>query len=111
MKTYVGGQIMEECRGKEGNLAVVINHSQNSPKEFGVFIPLVGSEEFIYLTGMMAVNNPVDRVYLGLSMDAAVSIARESDNLRSGKIDLAGIDKKVVHSYFLNQERYEVASP
>jgi len=105
MKTFVGGQIREEYRQPESSLAIIINHKKDKPRDYGVLLYEVGSQEFNQLTGAMNIGKcPVDRVYIGVSNKIGDEIAQESDRLRSGQLTLESIDGKLVYPVFLMPE-------
>ncbi|MEK6927217.1 MAG: hypothetical protein AABX11_02190, partial [Nanoarchaeota archaeon] len=94
-------------RSPDSALAIIINHQDHKPQDFGFFIYPVGSDEFNHLTGT---NNtpdhyPVDRVYVGVSDSGGREMAKHTDDLRAGKISLEWFDKELVLSYFLRPEQ------
>ncbi|MBI2575315.1 hypothetical protein HYV82_05520 [Candidatus Woesearchaeota archaeon] len=100
MNTFFGGQIKPEHRG---DLAAVVNREQRGSMSpvYGVFLYPVSSAEFVHLTGVMAVNNPIERAYIGISAEAGNRIAAEVNGRRADKTDLTTIDKLFVVTYFL----------
>jgi len=103
MRTFFGGQIKEECRG---DLAVVVAKDETL-KKYDTFLYPIDSEEFIHLTGVRAARYLPDRVYIGISHDAAKVVIQETVDKNPNEVDLRSIDMLVVHSYFLdsNQEK------
>ena len=101
--TYIGGEILPECRGSE---AVLISRYKG---ELGGSVYPVSSPEFVHLTGVMTVTNPLERVYIGLHVDAANRVVREVslDDRDSAGTLFSRTDMMVVHPHFLIREKPE----
>jgi hypothetical protein len=102
MKAFFGGQIKQDCRG---DLAVVITASKHSKEKYSTFIESVLSENFIYLTGIGSVDNPDERVYMGVSHEAAEKVIKKFNDLssrfRKEEINWDSLDRDIVIPYFL----------
>ena len=99
MKAFFGGHIQGACRG---DMATVINRRRGESK-YGVFIYPVSSDEFFHLTGVADVYSPVERVYIGVSNEAAGKIALYVDAARSGELDFRNVDALIVEPHFLGR--------
>ena len=98
MKTFYGGQIIPEARG---DLAVVV--TTESSKEYGVFMYEPTSEEFISVTGVRTVYNPVERVYIGVNSeygDKLINAVRQLGEPLSPETRLDDLDRIVVLEHF-----------
>ena len=99
MKTYLRGEIISEFRG---DLGVAIT-SRQDPDGMGVFIYPVLSKDFDHITGVRSVKHPLERVYLGLGVEATDEIARNIDYVRQGRMPIEEIDSKVIIPFFLKK--------
>jgi hypothetical protein len=106
MRVFFGGQIKE---GLRGDLAAVVARDETLRK-YNSFLYPINSEEFVHLTGIRAVCDLPDRVYIGLSQNAGELIVRETnDKYTKETLDLRNIDALVVIPHFLEvcQEKPE----
>lgn len=103
MRAFFGGQIKTECRG---DLAAVVSREMfrgGLSGSYDVFVYPIASEEFLHLTGARVPNNPLDRVYMGISSDAGNRIARYLNRVPSEAVSLRTMDELVVLPYFLEK--------
>lgn len=95
---FYGGQIREKFRG---DLAVIITKPKNPKEEvlqgYSVFLYPIVSEEFIHLTGVMSITNPVERAYIGVSPQIGRDIVRKIVD----KQNINSIDGFVVYPVFI----------
>ena len=103
MRVFFGGQIKKECRG---NLATVVSRQgtgQEKSPWYDVFVYPIDSEEFVSLTGVREVNNPIERVYIRVSHKTGGEIANLVNGRHIDAIDLKIIDSWVVLPHFLDK--------
>lgn len=103
MRAFFGGQIKTECRG---DLAAVVSREKCGGKlspMYDVFVYPIASEEFLHLTSIRVPNNPIDRVYMGISAVAGNEIAGSLNGVDSETVSLRTIDRLVVLPYFLDK--------
>ena len=107
MITYHVGQIEKDHRGTWS--ALVTQHRDS--RELGVHIlPILshdGSEmdkDFIYVTGVGMISNPIKRAYLGLKKEAAESIALRLNDLNNDASRLKELDDLVIIPFFKTKE-------
>jgi len=77
MRAFYGGQIVE---GRRGDLAVIVSKQQQGREQshfYNVFLPKIDSEEFVRLTGVVAVKCPLERAYIGVSQEAGEKIVQQ----------------------------------
>lgn len=102
MRAFFGGMIEKEHRGDN---AVVIRKKEKivDKESYGVFIYPIFSEEFIQLTGVMQIRNPVERAYIGVSLPAGEVIAKKVDGRLIDYINLRTIDDLIIRPHFLDK--------
>jgi hypothetical protein len=105
MRAFYGGQIKQDCRG---DLAVVIRQrpregAEVEPHYYSTFLYSPTSEEFIHLTGVGSINQPIDRVFIGVSHNIGEDIALQTNNRPVSRVDLERIDRLVVTPHFLEK--------
>ncbi len=109
MRIFVGGQIREKYRQKEGKLAVVVNKQELPKKAFfleaeyvyGVFAYPVDSEEFVQLTGTRAVTSPIERIYIGVTPKVGDELARVLNNSPLNETRLKSLDGDMIYPQFI----------
>ena len=101
MRAFFGGQINKENRG---NLALVVETSEDSNSCYSPFLYPVDSEEFAHLTGVRAAKKMPERVYIGVSQRAGSEACRQASCTHQTR-DLRSLDLFLVNSYFLDKNR------
>ena len=75
-------------------------HGEELGMEYDVFVYSIASAEFAHLTGVRAVHNPLERVYMGISSAAGNNIAMLINGQGVSAVDLRDIDRSVVLPLF-----------
>jgi len=109
IRRYLPGQIEDNCRGK---YVLVINRprvgdrtSSHFTGEYGSFLPLIDSDDFVDITGgFFAELNPISRVYMGVSLEAGRKAIAEIDakGNNTATLDLIFIDNLLVKPHYVD---------
>ena len=100
-KIYLTGEIKSDYRELNGTRAVILTHTRALPDDIRHYTTNVGSDDFLELTGDRSLDQPVDRVYIGVTREGADLISRLTRQIGIGRFGLDNIDKTVVSARFL----------